>query len=152
MAIEIDHAPDHRLAASLSRLLLAAAGLIVEAPARHGLTLTQLRCLLYIAAHRNATASGLARHLGTHRSTVSGVVERLAQRGLVERRHQPDDRRVTLLRVTEEASALLGLSSSVQAASLNGDHGGVQAQHVDPVVRLLDRLAGALSTHAVAGS
>ena len=43
----------------------------------------------------------LSTHLGLAHSTVSGIVDRLQERGLVERRTGETDRRVTLIVVTQ---------------------------------------------------
>jgi DNA-binding MarR family transcriptional regulator len=43
----------------------------------------------------------LSAHLGLAHSTVSGIVDRLQERGLVERRTGETDRRVTLIVVTQ---------------------------------------------------
>jgi MarR family transcriptional regulator, organic hydroperoxide resistance regulator len=48
----------------------------------------------------------LARILHCHDSNVTGLVDRLEQRGLIERRGDPKDRRVKLIALTKEGEAL----------------------------------------------
>jgi MarR family transcriptional regulator, organic hydroperoxide resistance regulator len=48
----------------------------------------------------------LARMLHCHDSNVTGLVDRLEQRGLIERRGDPKDRRVKLIALTKEGEAL----------------------------------------------
>ena len=48
----------------------------------------------------------LAQALACDNSTVTGIVDRLEARGLVERRADPNDRRVKMLVVTPEGAAL----------------------------------------------
>jgi DNA-binding MarR family transcriptional regulator len=60
--------------------------------ARYDLSLTQVR-LLGVLRDRRPGVTDLARHLGLDKSTVSGLVDRAARRGLVERVADPVDRR-----------------------------------------------------------
>jgi DNA-binding MarR family transcriptional regulator len=48
----------------------------------------------------------LASLLGCHASNVTGLVDRLEGRGVVERRPSPDDRRIKVLALTPEGSRL----------------------------------------------
>jgi MarR family transcriptional regulator, organic hydroperoxide resistance regulator len=48
----------------------------------------------------------LARSLRCHDSNVTGLVDRLEQRGLIERRGDPGDRRIKLIALTNEGEAL----------------------------------------------
>jgi DNA-binding MarR family transcriptional regulator len=48
----------------------------------------------------------LARSLHCHDSNVTGMVDRLEQRGLIERRSNPKDRRVKLIALTEDGESL----------------------------------------------
>jgi DNA-binding MarR family transcriptional regulator len=60
--------------------------------ARYELSLTQMR-LLGILRDRRPKMAELASYLGLERSTVSGLVDRAEQRGLVERRAATGDGR-----------------------------------------------------------
>lgn len=73
-----------------------------------GLTLPQLRILFYIRAHPGTTTNALATLLGLTVPTVSGLVDKLARAGLVERRHHADDRRVIPLWLTDDGQAVVG--------------------------------------------
>ena len=59
-----------------------------------GLTMSQLRVLHILNADPGMTAGNLAERLGVRPSTVTGIVDRLVKQDLVERRADPDDRRV----------------------------------------------------------
>jgi DNA-binding MarR family transcriptional regulator len=48
----------------------------------------------------------LARILHCHDSNVTGLVDRLEQRGLIERRGDPEDRRVKLIALTKEGETM----------------------------------------------
>lgn len=69
-----------------------------------GLTPQQAMLLRHLGRPR--TMGDLARTLACDRSNVTGLVDRLAARGLVERVVDPDDRRVKHLWLTEQGQAL----------------------------------------------
>ena len=50
----------------------------------------------------------LARSLHCHDSNVTGLVDRLEQRGLIERRRNPKDRRVKLIALTKVGETFRG--------------------------------------------
>ncbi len=59
-----------------------------------GLTMSQLRVLIILNGDPGMTAGNLAERLSVRPSTVTGIVDRLVKQDLVERRADPDDRRV----------------------------------------------------------
>src|SRR5215207_7156827 len=75
---------------------------------RYRVTVPQLRVLYFLRRHPGATTGELARHLGITVSTVSGLVIKLVDRGLVVRGTLADDRRQAPLRLSEAGAALLG--------------------------------------------
>lgn len=72
-----------------------------EVAGRYALTGAQAR-LLTLLQHRPLPMREIARRLKCEPSNVTGIVDRLEARGLVERRSDPADRRVKLAAVTEE--------------------------------------------------
>jgi DNA-binding MarR family transcriptional regulator len=72
-----------------------------EAAAEHALTGAQAR-LLSLLSLEPLPMRKLARKLKCEPSNVTGIVDRLEARGLVERRPDPTDRRVKLAAATEE--------------------------------------------------
>ncbi|KNB53103.1 MarR family winged helix-turn-helix transcriptional regulator [Streptomyces caatingaensis] len=75
-----------------------------EAAARHSLTGAQAR-VLALLAREPLPMRRIAERLKCEPSNVTGIVDRLAARRLVERRPDPDDRRVKLAAVTPEGRA-----------------------------------------------
>ncbi|MBO8184468.1 MarR family winged helix-turn-helix transcriptional regulator [Streptomyces spirodelae] len=71
------------------------------AAAEHALTGAQARVLALLAREPTPMRQ-LARHLKCEPSNVTGIVDRLESRGLVERRPDPADRRVKIAAATEE--------------------------------------------------
>ena len=72
-----------------------------EAAARHGLTGAQAR-LLGLLTLEPLPMRQLAQRLKCEPSNVTGIVDRLESRGLVERRPSPGDRRVKVAAPTAE--------------------------------------------------
>jgi DNA-binding MarR family transcriptional regulator len=59
------------------------------------LTMPQLKSLIYVTKTNGATSGQIASSLGVGLSTITGVVDRLAEQGMVTRHEDPRDRRVT---------------------------------------------------------
>lgn len=74
-----------------------------QAAARHALTGAQARILALLSA-APLPMRGIARQLKCEPSNVTGIIDRLEARGLVERRPDPADRRVKLAVATEEGA------------------------------------------------
>jgi DNA-binding MarR family transcriptional regulator len=80
-----------------------------EAAAAHDLSLTQLRALA-ILRDREPRMAELAGYLGLDKSTVTGLVNRAARRGLVERDVPAGgDRRAVRVRLTPDGQRLARL-------------------------------------------
>jgi len=87
-----------------------------EAAAEHALTGAQAR-LLSLLSLEPLPMRRLAQQLKCEPSNVTGIVDRLEARGLVERRPDPADRRVKLAAPTEEGRRIAhGLRDSLNFA------------------------------------
>src|ERR1700760_612986 len=62
----------------------------------HDVTLPQYRALLILASRGSCTSGQLAGYLGVHASTVTRLVDRLANKRLLKRAATADRREVTL--------------------------------------------------------
>src|ERR1700674_2017550 len=71
------------------------------------LTMPQLKALMCVASNDGAPSGHIARRLGVGLSTVTGIVDRLAEHDLVTRHEDPDDRRVTMVRPTPRGRTLV---------------------------------------------
>ena len=69
---------------------------------------SELLALLLLQRHGQRTMSELAEDLGAPLSTASGIGERLARRGLVQRQRGPEDRRVVVVRLTRKGETAAG--------------------------------------------
>ncbi len=71
-----------------------------------GLTFAQAHALRILDPDRPLPMSTLAKELACDASNVTGIVDRLEERGLIERRGAPHDRRLKMLFVTDEGARL----------------------------------------------
>lgn len=80
-----------------------------------GLSLVQASVLLSI--DNDMTMRELATRLGGHASNATGIADRLAARGLIERHDDPADRRVKRISLTPDGAAARGrLAGCMHAA------------------------------------
>jgi MarR family transcriptional regulator, lower aerobic nicotinate degradation pathway regulator len=99
-----DHLEDLRDAlVQMSFALMAA---LTEVAAEHDLSLTQLR-VLGILRDREPTIADLATFTGLERSTVSGLIDRATQRGLVMKTADALDGRSVRISLSAQAHGLV---------------------------------------------
>jgi DNA-binding MarR family transcriptional regulator len=97
------------VAASLMRAHAIVTGEIETALRRHDLSLTAYLMLvtLVLSDDGSRSLSYLARYLLLHQTTVTQMVDRCEQRGLVRRQPHPSDRRTTLASLTRSGRSLV---------------------------------------------
>jgi len=106
--------PDHfdELRDALAQMSFTLMAVLTEVAAEHDLSLTQLR-VLGILRDRQPTMAELATFTGLERSTISGLIDRAAHRGLVAKIADPRDGRSVRVTLTEFAA---GLAREIAAA------------------------------------
>jgi DNA-binding MarR family transcriptional regulator len=72
---------------------------------RAGLSPTDLECLDLIILSGSATAGEIGRHTGLTSGAVTGLIDRLARKGLVRRAEHPNDRRKVIVEVDAKGIA-----------------------------------------------
>ena len=98
-------AGDDDLRDSLVQVSFAVIAVLSRVAAEQDLSQTQLR-VLGILRDRQPTMAELASYLGLERSTVSGLIDRAVQRGLVQKDADPTDGRSVRVSLTERARRL----------------------------------------------
>ncbi|MGQ9366126.1 MarR family winged helix-turn-helix transcriptional regulator [Azospirillum sp. ST 5-10] len=81
--------------------------MFVEECAEFNVTPVQYSVLTVLGSHGELDQATLATLVGIDRTTTTGVLARLAERGVVERRPSPDDRRMRLAALTADGRKLL---------------------------------------------
>lgn len=74
---------------------------------QEGVSMTHLHAMALLERYGPLSMSSLGERLDVALSSVTGLVDRMAERGLVERIRVPDDRRVILVGLTDRGRRLL---------------------------------------------
>ena len=112
------------------------------------LTMPQLKALFLARAPGGASHGEIARALGVGLSTVTGIVDRLVDHGLVQRHTDPADRRLSRVVVTPAGTDLvdqLWASRREQLAQLLGN---LTLDERSTLINALQHLAALLGEHA----
>ena len=88
----------------IGSLRCAGTGRMVKA----GISMTHLHILWVLEHHGDLTMTRLADLLDVSLSNATGLVDRMAERGLVDRVRVPSDRRVVLVRPSAEGARVRG--------------------------------------------
>ncbi len=104
------------------------------------LTVPQLKTLVVLSGRGAVRMSQLSQMLGATVSTMTGIVDRLLERGLVERKADAEDRRIVLVQASDmgraEVGKLFSMGREHMAALL--DH--VSADDLAIIARAMDIL------------
>lgn len=73
---------------------------LVEEVCDDQITVGQIRCLCFIWSHEKVTVGDIARGMGVSYPAATKLLSRLVEKGLVVRKHDPDDRRNIFAEIT----------------------------------------------------
>ena len=105
---------------------------------RSGVSMTHMQVLWLLQHQGDLPMSHLAELLGVSVSNATGLIDRMEERGLVERVRVPDDRRVVLVRI-----AAGGIAAMDETEAVKQDRMRSILARLDPVQ--LDRLTTAFA-------
>jgi DNA-binding MarR family transcriptional regulator len=77
-----------------------------EQCARHGITATQLNVLKLLQTVGDLSLSELSKRMSAKNSTITGIIDRMVDAGLVAREQSAEDRRVWKIRLLPEGRAM----------------------------------------------
>ena len=103
------------------------------------LTPVQYSVLTALRSHCGLDQGTLAGLIAFDRATIGGVVDRLAQRGLVSRRTHPSDRRARVLEITAEGADLLDRIEPAVERAQRIMLSGLSASEAREFMRLLEK-------------
>jgi MarR family transcriptional regulator, transcriptional regulator for hemolysin len=106
----------------------------------HDITLPQWRALSQIALNEGVTQAQLAANIDVDPMTISGILNRLEKRGLIDRFADPADSRAKLARLTTEGETLFETARTVGLAMYETALEGVSKADQDVVVAALARM------------
>jgi DNA-binding MarR family transcriptional regulator len=113
-----------------------------------GVTMSQAKVLYLVQAAPGLRMSDLSARLGISLSTVSGVVDRLVDQGLLDRRDDPADRRHVVLRMTDAGTTQLQLFRELNEGQIRTLLSRMDAADLALIGQALDVLAAAAARHA----
>ena len=111
----------------------------------HGLSMTHFHILAVLEAEGPTPMSRLADQLGVAFSNLTGIVSRMEERGIVERVHDAEDRRVVLAQLTSHGRDIV---QKVEATRLEHMRQLVGALTSDEQQTVLGALKTLTSAHA----
>lgn len=113
------------------------------------LSLSQLRVLYFLRRRSRSSLSEVANYLDVTRPTMSAMVERLVQRGLIDRIVDPTERRRIILTLTPEGTAEMERVYDATLASVADRLAGLSEPQLQQVIAglailgdLFDELGG----------
>jgi DNA-binding MarR family transcriptional regulator len=95
---------------------------------KSGVSMTHMHVLWLLEHHGDMPMSRMAEFLDVSDSNATGIIDRMEERGLVERVRVPDDRRVVLLRIATGGTRALDEMEAVKQDRLQSILG-----HLSPV-------------------
>jgi DNA-binding MarR family transcriptional regulator len=141
---------DKKIVASLERLSQGLRVLLREEAQEYGLSPIQARFLVHLLFHGVGLrrVGRLAREFDLTRATVSDAVSSLEKKGLVEREHWPEDKRVATLRLTP-AGKEVARSLATWANAIEELLASSPPEEKEVVMRFLMRLVASLQRFGV---
>lgn len=120
----------------------AGTGRLVKA----GVSMTHMHVMWLLQHHGDLSMSRLAELLDVSFSNATGIVDRMEERGLVERVRVPDDRRVVLVRIGPKGLDALEETEALKQDRLQAILGHLSPAQVDRVAAALDDIKTAVVT------
>jgi DNA-binding MarR family transcriptional regulator len=111
----------------------------------HGTTLAQYDVLITLCHGDGITQQELAERLLVTKANVVGLIDRVSAAGWVERRPDPEDRRVNRLYLTDAGRKLAGEAQPGQYALVKKIFGRLTEAELRQMHALVGRLDGACS-------
>jgi DNA-binding MarR family transcriptional regulator len=118
---------------------------MAEALAVHGLTVAQFDVLATLGCGDGITQQELAEWLLVTKGNIVGLIDRVSAAGWVERRPDPEDRRVNRLYLTDAGRMLASEAQPGQYALVKKIFGSLTETELRQMHALLRRLDGARS-------
>jgi DNA-binding MarR family transcriptional regulator len=111
---------------------------------KSGISMTHLHILWLLEHHGDLTMGRLAELVDVSLSNASGLVDRMEERGLVERIRVPDDRRVVLVRVSAEGARMRDEIEAIKQDQMRSILGKLNAAQLTRLLGAVGDLRGAV--------
>ena len=124
---------------ALAQSAFVVMGVLTRVAAEYDVSLTQLR-VFGILRDRRPRMAELADYLGLEKSTMSGLIGRAEERGLLERHKNAEDARATEVAMTDRGRALAESAQADVLRALAPLTGRISAHQGRQLARLLERM------------
>ena len=115
---------------------------------RLGVTATQLNVLKLLEEIGALSLSELSRRIAAQNSTVTGIVDRMVEAGLVERAQSEKDRRVWQIRATDKGLSIAREARVAPWDLLRSAYAALRAGEQEQLVAILRKMAAHVSKEA----
>lgn len=113
---------------------------------RMGVSMTQLHVISMLDRHGEMPMSRLAEMIDVSLSNATGLVDRMEERGYLDRARVPDDRRVVLVRLSETGRRLLEDIEVLRTEMLRTVLDRLDTDQLDGLARATGDLRSAIAT------
>ena len=96
--------------------------------------------LLYFSRQGSLPLGKMGDRLMLHPTSVTNIIDRLEQQGLVRRLRHPTDRRIALAEITDEGRRVVEAATKVTAGDIDLGIGGLSAGQLDQLTELLRKV------------
>ena len=137
-------APQARIASGIHDMIAgfrcAGTGRLVKA----GVSMTHMHVMWLLEHHGDLPMSRMAELLDVSFSNATGIVDRMEERGLVERVRVPDDRRVVLVRIASKGIQALEEIEAVKQDRLQAIIGHLDERQLARLATCIDDIRAAV--------
>jgi DNA-binding MarR family transcriptional regulator len=111
---------------------------------KSGISMTHLHILWLLEHHGDLTMGRLAELVDVSLSNASGLIDRMEERGLVERIRVPDDRRVVLVRCSPEGARMRDQIEAIKQDQMRSILGKLDGNQLTRLIGAVGDLRGAV--------
>jgi len=112
---------------------------------KQGISMTQIHVLRQLEQHGTLSMTRIAEVLDVSLSNATGIIDRMAEHGLVERIRPPDDRRVVLVRPSELGIQALDETEGIKLDRIRSLCTRLDDAQLRGITRALGDLRGAIT-------
>ena len=112
---------------------------------KSGISMTHLHVLWLLEHHGDLTMGRLAELIDVSLSNASGLIDRMEERGLVERIRVPDDRRIVIVRVSPEGARMRDEIEAIKQDQMRAILGNLDIGQLTRLLGAVTDLRGAVA-------
>lgn len=113
---------------------------------KQGISMTQIHVLRQLEQHGTMSMSRIAEVLDVSLSNATGIIDRMAEHGLVERNRPPDDRRVVLIQPSALGIQALDETEGIKLDRIRSICNRLDDAQLRRITRALADLRGAIAS------